>query len=160
MVKTACLESRRSRVRAPLWYSSSKETSFLSAHSQRFNSVESLRDREVACSASDRQGSNNESCLEGSVISFILPPSAGSSAQFSLYVHTRGLKPHSLPLGSITNYCSFLSRDMLCRWRIQGGLLRASKHPLPLNLQSDHDLTSMYFSQALISSFILQNRII
>ena len=38
-----------------------------------------LRDREVACSASDRQCLNFESCvLEGSVISLI-PPSSGDS---------------------------------------------------------------------------------
>ena len=37
--------------------------------------VGSPRDREVACSASDRQGSNFESC----VISIILPASGGSS---------------------------------------------------------------------------------
>ena len=35
---------------------------FFPAHSYRFNTVGSLRDREVACSASDRQGSNFETC--------------------------------------------------------------------------------------------------
>ena len=41
----------------------------------------SLRDREVACSASDRQGTNFEFpilCLEDSVISIISPSSGGS----------------------------------------------------------------------------------
>ena len=38
---------------------------------KRFNTVKSLHDREVACSASDL-------CLEGSVVSFILPSSGGS----------------------------------------------------------------------------------
>ena len=38
-----------------------------------------LRDREVAWSAPDRQGNNYLIlCLEGSVISFILPSSGGS----------------------------------------------------------------------------------
>ena len=58
--------------------------------------VGSLRDREVACSASDRQGSNFESCVWRTV-------SSQSShhlqevllAQFSLYVHKGGLKPDS-----------------------------------------------------------------
>ena len=40
--------------------------------------VGSLRDREVACSASDRQGSNFQSCVWRSVISFISPSSGGS----------------------------------------------------------------------------------
>ena len=56
----------------------------------------SLRDQEVACSASDRQGSNFESCVWRTV-------SSQSShqhqdvllAQFSLYVHKGGLKPDS-----------------------------------------------------------------
>ena len=48
-------------------------------------SVGSLCDREVACSASDRQGTNFESCL----------------AQFSLYVHKGGLKPDSFHFASV-----------------------------------------------------------
>ena len=56
--------------------------------------VGSLRDREVACSASDHQGSNFESCVWRAL-------SSQSShhtqevllAQFSLYVHKGGLKP-------------------------------------------------------------------
>ena len=58
--------------------------------------VGSLRDREVVCSASDRQGSNFESCVWRTV------PSQSSHypqevilAQFSLYVHKGGLKPDS-----------------------------------------------------------------
>ena len=58
--------------------------------------VGSLLDREVAWSASDRQGSNFESCVWRTV-------SSQSShhtqevllAQFSLYVHKGGLKPDS-----------------------------------------------------------------
>ena len=58
--------------------------------------VGSLRDRKVACSTSDRQGSNFESCVWRTV-------SSHSShhlqvvllAQFSLYVHKGGLKPDS-----------------------------------------------------------------
>ena len=58
--------------------------------------VESLRDREVACSASDRQGSNFESCVwrtESSQSSH--HPQEVLLAQFSLYVHKGGLKPDS-----------------------------------------------------------------
>ena len=62
----------------------------------KVNIVGSLRDREVACSASDRQGSNVESCVWRTV------PSQSSHhpqevllAQFSLYVHKVGLKPDS-----------------------------------------------------------------
>ena len=41
------------------------------------NIVGSLREREVACSASDHQGSNFEFCVWGSVISFISTSSGG-----------------------------------------------------------------------------------
>ena len=52
----------RSRVRTPLWQSSFKKTKcFFLANSQIFDIVESLCDREVACAASDRQGSNSVS---------------------------------------------------------------------------------------------------
>ena len=52
--------------------------------------VGSLRDREVACSASDRQGTNFESCVWRTVSS--QPPQEVLLAQFSLYVHKGGLK--------------------------------------------------------------------
>ena len=59
--------------------------------------VGSLRDREVACSASDRQGSNFESCVWRTVSSQSSHhPQAVFLAQFSLYVHEGGLKPDSL----------------------------------------------------------------
>ena len=48
----------------------------------------SLRDREVACSASDRQGSNFESCVWRTVSSQSSHhPQEVLLAQFSLYVH-------------------------------------------------------------------------
>ena len=72
VVKPACLESWSSKVRPPLWHSSFKDTKcFFPAHSWRFNIVESLRDREVACSASDPQGSNFEFCVWGAVSSHL-----------------------------------------------------------------------------------------
>ena len=54
--------------------------------------VGSLRDREVACSASDSQGSNFESCVWRTV-SFQSShyPQEILLAQFSLYVHKGGL---------------------------------------------------------------------
>ena len=58
--------------------------------------VGSLRDREVACSASDRQGSNFESCVWRTVSSRSSHhPQEVLLAQFSLYVHKGGLKPDS-----------------------------------------------------------------
>ena len=56
--------------------------------------VGSLRDREVACSASDRQGSNFESCVWRTVSSQSFHhPLEVFLAQFSIYVHKGGLKP-------------------------------------------------------------------
>ena len=58
--------------------------------------VGSLRDREVACSASDRQGSNFEYCVWRTVSSQSSHhPQEVLLAQFSLYVHKGGLKPDS-----------------------------------------------------------------
>ena len=61
--------------------------------------VGSLRDREVACSASDHQGSNFESCVWRTVSSQSSHhPQEVLLAQFSLYVHKGGLKPDSFQL--------------------------------------------------------------
>ena len=55
-----------------------------------------VSDREVACSASDRQGSNFESCVWRTVSSQSSHhPQEVLLAQFSLYVHKGGLKPDS-----------------------------------------------------------------
>ena len=55
-----------------------------------------LRDREVACSASDRQGSNFKSCVWRTVSSQSSHhPQEVPLAHFSLYVHKGGLKPDS-----------------------------------------------------------------
>ena len=69
--------------------------------------IGSLRHREVACSASDRQGLNFESCVWRTV-------SSQSShhtqevllAQFNLYVHKSGLKPDSFHLFKLIIYFS------------------------------------------------------
>ena len=61
--------------------------------------VGSRCDREVACSASDRQGSNFESCVWRTVSSQSSHhPQEILLAQFSLYVHKGGLKPDSFHL--------------------------------------------------------------
>ena len=74
-----------------------KETKKFLPHPRvKVSIVGSLRDREVACSASDHQGSNFESCLWRTVSSQSSHhPQAVFLAQFSLYVHKSGLKPDS-----------------------------------------------------------------
>ena len=64
--------------------------------------VGSLRDREVACSASDRQGSNFESCVWRTVSSQSSHhPQEVLLAQFSLYVHEDSLRPDSFHFTTI-----------------------------------------------------------
>ena len=71
--------------------------------------VWSLRDREVACSASDRQGSNFESCVWRTVSSQSSHhPQEVLLAQFSLYVHKGGLKPDSFHFFLLPSYCEIL----------------------------------------------------
>ena len=74
-----------------------KETKMFLPHPRvKVSIVGSLRDREVACSASDRQGSNFESCVWRTVSSQSSHhPQEVLLAQLSLYVHKGGLKPDS-----------------------------------------------------------------
>ena len=73
-----------------------KETKMFLPHPRvKVSIVGSLRDREVACSASDRQGSNFESCVWRTVSSQSSHHPQVLLAQFSLYVHKSGLKPDS-----------------------------------------------------------------
>ena len=92
--------------------------------------VGSLRDREVAYSASDRQGSNFESCVWRAVSSQSSHhPQEVLLAQFSLHVHKGGLKPdssHFIVIARMVNkahdmlvYCSDIlllrySSDVAC----------------------------------------------
>ena len=72
-----------------------KETKNVSStfHVKNWCIVGSLRDREVAGSTSDRQGSNFESCVWRTVSSHSSQhPQEVLLAQFSLYVHKGGLK--------------------------------------------------------------------
>ena len=66
-----------------------KETKMFLPHPRvKVSIVGSIRDREVACSASDRQGSNFESCVWTTVSSQSFHhPQEVLMAQFSLYVH-------------------------------------------------------------------------
>ena len=74
-----------------------KETKMFLPHPRvKVSIVGSLRDREVACSASDRQGSNFESCVWRTVSSQSSHhPQEVLLARISLYVHKGGLKPDS-----------------------------------------------------------------
>ena len=83
-----------------------KETKMFLPHPRvKVSIVGSLRDREVACSASDRQGSNFESCVWRRVSSQSSHhPQQVLLAQFSLYVHKGGLKPDSFHLYRLDCY--------------------------------------------------------
>ena len=73
-----------------------KETKMFLPHPRvKVSIVGSLRDREVAYSASDRRGSNFASCVRRTVSSQSHHPQEVLLAQFSLYVHKGGLKPDS-----------------------------------------------------------------
>ena len=77
-----------------------KETKMFLPHPRvKVSIVGSLCDREVACSASDRQGSNFESCVWRTVSSHSSHhPQEVLLAQFSLYLHKGGLEPDSFHL--------------------------------------------------------------
>ena len=94
-----------------------KETKMFLPHPcVKVSIVGSLQDREVACSASDRQGSNFESCVWRTVSSqSSRHPQEVLLAQFSLYVHKDGLKPDSFHLFSQSTRICFhhLKLDIL-----------------------------------------------
>ena len=78
------------------WLGCLKQKMLLPHPRVKVSIVGSLRDREVASSASDRQGSNFESCVWRTVSSHSSHhPQEVLLAQFSLYVHKGGLKPDS-----------------------------------------------------------------
>ena len=74
-----------------------KETKMFLPHPVvKLRIVRSLRDREVACSASDLQGLKFKSCVQRAVSSHSSHhPQEVLLAQFSLYVHKSGLKSDS-----------------------------------------------------------------
>ena len=88
-----------------------KETKLFLSHPRvKVSIAGSLRDREVACSALDRQGSNFESCVWRTVSSQSSHhPQEVLLAQFSLYVHKGGLMSDSFHFYHIHYYDSNLS---------------------------------------------------
>ena len=102
-----------------------KETKTFLPHPRvKVSIVGSLRDREVACSASDRQGSNFESCVWRTVSSQSSHHSQEVLlAQFSLYVHKGGLKPNSFHFG-----------NSLKSWKQQSQHTRPIVHARTLNI--------------------------
>ena len=84
----------------------------------KVNIVGSLRDREVAFSAADRQGSNLESCVWRTVSSQSSHhPQEVLLAQFSLYVHKGGLKPDSFHFFTAThNFKSVENTHISLTW--------------------------------------------
>ena len=92
-----------------------KETKMFLPHPRvKVSIVGSLRDREVACSASDRQGSNFESCVWRTVSSQSSHhPQEVLLAQFSLYVHKGGLKPDSFHLRACYYTTSMLEKQFI-----------------------------------------------
>ena len=105
VVSTAAFHPARVRGSVP-GLGGLKETKMFLPHPRvKFSIVGSLRDREVACSASDRQGSNFESCVWRTVSSqSSYHPQEVLLAQFSLYVHKGGLKPDSFHFTSARQY--------------------------------------------------------
>ena len=103
-----------------------KETKMFLPHPRvKVSIVGSLRDREVACSASDRQGSNFESCVWWTVSSQSSHhPQEVLLAQFSLYVHKGGLKPDSFHFISFTS----LPRHVLGRCTVCLEQIKTSTH--------------------------------
>ena len=95
-----------------------KETKMFLPHPHvKVSIVGSLRDREVACSASDRQGSNFESCVWRTVSSQSSHhPQEVLLAQFSLFVHKGGLKPDSFHFIKAKYCCTrwIMSRIHIC----------------------------------------------
>ena len=91
-----------------------KETNMFLPHPRvKVSIVGSLRDREVACSASDLQGSNFESCVWRTVSSQSSHhPQEVLLAQFSLFVHKGGLKPDSFNF-ILNNYAIPNIRDLI-----------------------------------------------
>ena len=122
-----------------------KETKLFLPHPRvKVSIVGSLRDREVACSASDRQGSNFESCVWRTVSSQSSHhPQEVLLAQFSLYVHKGGLKPDSFisfvhPPGNewrITRHVAYTTVPSIGLRMPVVSAHSTSKHKLPFAFQ-------------------------
>ena len=110
---------------------------------QTVSIVGSLRDREVACSASDRQGSNFESCVWRTVSSQSSHhPQEVLLAQFSLYVHKGGLKPDSF------HFISFSGQMFVFVGRIAKSLVSLLWYSSRQGYHTIHHLTCIYHAQS------------
>ena len=126
-----------------------KQKMFLPHPRVKVSIVGSLRDREVACSASDRQGSNFESCVWRTVSSQSSHhPQEVLLAQLSLYVYKGGLKPDSFHLfpcnfaSNISkNYDSYSKNVVPFMWVIQKFRLKLTDS---LFIEERHILTTYY----------------
>ena len=132
-----------------------KETKLFLPHPRvKVSIVGSLRDREVACSASDRQGSNFESCVWRTVSSQSSHhPQEVLLAQFSLYVHKGGLKPDSF------HFISFLSIMILFTllWFLESGWLNKRWPYVVLMLdQRRHQWPRLKYNHVVTSAFIIR----
>ena len=120
-----------------------KETKMFLPHPRvKVSIVGSHRDREVACSASDRQGSNFGSCVWRTVSSQSSHhPQEVLLAQFSLYVHKGGLKPDSfhLPLSRPSHSSSIFTTQVRCtKWKIRTSSVRWTVPFLYTEIHSDY----------------------
>ena len=105
-----------------------------------------VRDREVACSASDRQGSNFESCVWRTVSSQSSHhPQEVLLARFSLYVHKGGLKPDSF-------HFSFLIRSSPYSWVTSHKKLERSNNFFS-SYRANKELLNFKIKMAAIASF-------
>ena len=104
-----------------------KQKMFLPHPRVKVSIVWSLRDRVVACSASDRQGSNFESCVWGTVSSQSPHhPQDVLLAQFSFYVHRGGLKPiHfiSFPIAGFDEFNLLLAQPDPSDFKVMGHII-------------------------------------
>ena len=101
-----------------------KETKMFLPHPRvKLSIVGCLRDREVACSASDRQRSNFGSCVWKTVSSHSSHhPQEVLLAQFCLYVHKGGLKPDSSHFINLPVYNAISFHEVSLRSRQAGDI--------------------------------------
>ena len=94
-----------------------KETKMFLPHPRvKVSIVGSIRDREVACSASDRQDSNFESCVWRTVSSQSSHhPQEVLLDQFRLCVHKGGLKPDSFHFIYLRVWGTWTSPERSCK---------------------------------------------
>ena len=138
MVSTAAFHAR---IRGSIpGFGGLKETKMFLPHPRvKVSIVGSLRDREVACSASDRQGSNFETCVWRTVSSHSSHhPQEVLLAQFNIYVHKGGLKSDSFHFCTWTAVTSALAKPTV------GGVC--------------HGLATIQIQKANVTLYLIRNR--